>query len=162
MIRLNMTVIAVSEMEKSLAFYETFFGKGIELDLGWNKVLSCGITLQAHFAEVTGFPEDWVKFRSHSVGLYFETEDFDSFVALLNKHPEVEKLHEPKVCPWLQRNVHIYDPDGHLIEVAESMYSVGCRLFAEGKSIEETAKLTFFPVESVRQWMEQYMQEKKI
>lgn len=103
-----------------------------------------------------------MKFRSHSVGLYFETEDFDSFVALLNKHPEVEKLHEPKVCPWLQRNVHIYDPDGHLIEVAESMYSVGCRLFAEGKSIEETAKITFFPVESVRQWMEQYMQEKKI
>lgn len=55
MMRLNMTVIAVSDMEKSLAFYDTFFGKGIELDLGWNKVLSCGVTLQAHFAEVTNF-----------------------------------------------------------------------------------------------------------
>lgn len=29
MIRLNMTVIAVSEMEKSIAFYETFLGKGL-------------------------------------------------------------------------------------------------------------------------------------
>lgn len=158
MIKLNMTVIAIQDMERSLAFYETFFGKGIELDLGWCKTLSCGVTLQAHFVEVAGFPEELLRYRSHSMGLYFETEDFDSFIALLKKHPEVEKLHELKVCPWLQRNVHIYDPDGHLIEVAETMYSVGCRLFSEGKGIEETAKLTFFPVDTVRQWKQQYLQ----
>lgn len=125
--------------------------------MGWNKVLSCGVTLQAHFAEVTGFSEEQLTYRSNSVGLYFETEDFDGFVDLLNAHPEVEKLWEPRVCPWLQRNVHIYDPNGHLIEVAESMYAVGCRLFAEGKTVEETAKLTFFPIDTVRRWMEQYM-----
>ena len=34
-----------------------------------------------------------------------------------------------------------FDPDGHLIEVSESMYSVACKQFKVGKTIEETVKL---------------------
>lgn len=155
--KLCMTVLAVTDMEQSLNFYETFFEKGVSLDLGWCKTLACGVTLQAHFAEVTEFPENWMQFQSHTMGLYFETEDFDAFVALLNKHPEVKQLHTPNIRPWLQQSVHIYDPDGHLIEVAESMYTVGCRLFSEGKSLEETAALTFHPLDTVNEWAQQYL-----
>lgn len=76
---------------------------------------------------------------------------------LKKNHPEVEMLHEVRTYPWLQRGVHIYDPDGHLLEVAESMESVACREFAKGCSVEETAKSTQHPIELVRQWYEHYI-----
>ena len=41
----------------------------------------------------------------------------------------------------LQFYKDLFDPDGHLIEVSESMYSVACKQFEAGKTIEETVKL---------------------
>ena len=95
-------------------------------------------------------------YRFNTMELYFETEDFESFLALLEQYPDVERLHEPKTFPWLQRGIHIFDPDGHLIEVSESMYSVACRQFEQGKDIEETAKLTQHPLNVVQEWFENY------
>lgn len=40
-----------------------------------------------------------------------------------------ERLNEPKMYPWLQRGIHIYDPDGHLVEVSESMHFVAFKHF---------------------------------
>lgn len=77
------------------------------------------------------------QFRSNTMELYFETEDFDGFMQLLNSYPQVERLHESKTFSWLQRGIHIFDPDGHLIEVSESMYSVACKQFKAGKNIEK-------------------------
>ena len=91
--------------------------------------------------------------------LYFETEDFDGFMKLLDSYPQAERLHEPKTFPWLQRGIHIFDPDGHLIEVSESMYSVACKQFKEDKTIEETAKLVLHPVDVVKEWYEEYQKE---
>ena len=71
-------------------------------------------------------------------------------------YPEVELLHEPKTFPWLQRGVRVYDPDGHLIEVSESMFSVACRLFQQGKSVQETAELIQHPLHVVEAWHEKY------
>lgn len=78
---------------------------------------------------------------------------------LLDSYPQAERLHEPKTFPWLQRGIHIFDPDGHLIEVSESMYSVACKQFKEGKAIEETAKLVQHPVDVVKGWYEEYQKE---
>lgn len=150
------TLIAVTDMEQSLRFYRELFGQEVAVDLGWNKTLTCGLTLQEHFDAIAGFASDTMRFRPNTMELYFETENLDEFLALLEKHPEVERLHEPKTYPWLQRGIHIFDPSGHLIEVAESMYSVARRLFAEGKDVEEAAKLTQHPVEVVTQWHKAY------
>lgn len=154
------TLIAVKDMDKSLRFYKTLFGQEVAVDLGECKTLACGLSLQERFDELAGFASETMQYRSNTMELYFDTEDFDGFLELLKSHPEVERLHEAKTFPWLQRGIRIYDPDGHLIEVSESMYTVACRQFAAGKDIEETAKLVQHPVGVVTAWHEEYQESK--
>lgn len=151
------TLIAVKDMEKSLQFYKNLFRQEVTLDLGWNKTLSCGLTLQEHFDRLAEFPADTMHFRSNTMELYFETEDFDRFLTLLGTFPEVERLHEAQTFPWLQRGIRIFDPDGHLIEVSESMYSVACKLFEKGKSVEEAAEVIQHPLSLVQTWHDKFM-----
>lgn len=150
------TLIAVRDMERSLQFYRELFGQEVVVDLGENKTLSCGLALQKDFDKLAGFPSDTMKFGSNTMELYFETEDFNGFMALLDRCPQVERLHDAKEFPWLQRGIRIFDPDGHLIEVSESMYSVAVRQFEKGKGVEETARLIQHPLPLVREWYERY------
>lgn len=150
------TLIAVKDMERSLQFYKELFNQEVAVDLGWCKTLTCGLSLQEHFDEVAGFPSDTMKYRSNTMELYFETEDFEEFISLLRKYPDVELLHEPKTFPWLQRGVRIFDQNGHLIEISESMYSVAKRQFEQGKSVEETAELIMHPLNVVQEWYKEY------
>lgn len=146
-------------MEKYLQFYKDLFQQDVLVDFGKNKTLTCGLALQQGLEHIAGFDASTMKFRSNTMELYFETEDFDAFIQLLDSYPQVERLHEPKTFSWLQRGIHIFDPDGHLIEVSESMYSVACKQFESGKTIEETAKLVQHPIEVVRGWYDQYQKE---
>lgn len=150
------TLIAVKDMDRSLQFYRDLFDQEVALDLGWNKSLTCGLVLQEHFDKMAGIQEETMKYYPNTMELYFETENFDKFISLLNKHTEVEFLHLPKIFPWFQRGVRIFDPDGHLIEVSESMYSVVCKQFEQGKSVEETAKLIDHPLNVVQAWYDEY------
>lgn len=160
MMRYCNTLIAVKDMAASLKFYRELLGLEVAVDLGWCKSLTCGLTLQEHFDEIAGFPADTMKYRSNTMELYFETEDFDQFLTLLDAHPAVERLHEPRTYPWRQRGIHIFDPDGHLIEVSESMYIVACREFERGAGLEETAALTQHPLPVVQAWFEKYQESK--
>lgn len=153
-------LIAVTDMPRSLKFYKELFQQEVVTDLGWNKTLSCRLTLQEHFEVIAGFPLETMKYRSNTMELYFETEDLDAFLTLLDAHPEVERLHEAKEFPWLQRAIHIFDPDGHLIEVAESMYSVACKQFALGKGVAEAAQAVQHPEALVQTWYEAWQAEK--
>lgn len=154
--KFSTTLIAVTDMERSLQFYKDLFQQDVSLDLGWNKTLTCGLTLQAHFDKLAGFAPEIMKYRPNTMELYFETEAFDDFLTLLDAHPEVERLCDPQTFPWLQRGIRIFDPDGHLIEVSESMYSVACKQFNMGKSVEETAELIQHPLHAVSQWYAEY------
>jgi hypothetical protein len=78
--------------------------------------------------------------------LYFEVDDFDAFLEELAARPEIELVHPPKKHEWQQRVARLYDPDGHIIEVGESMAVIARRYLAEGKTVEETARLIQFPV----------------
>ena len=51
---------------------------------------------------------------------------------------------------WGQRVVRIYDPDGHVIEIGESMDFVAKRFFGSGMTVEDVAKKTQMPLEYVR------------
>ena len=93
--------------------------------------------------------------------LYFETENFDAFLRLLDAHPEVERLHEAQTFPWLQRGIRIFDPDGHLLEVSESMETVARREFDRGCTVEETAQRIQHPIELVQMWHDRYQNGQK-
>lgn len=50
---------------------------------------------------------------------------------------------------WQQRVIRIFDPDGHMIEIGESMSEIAKRFLKEGKTPEETAALIQHPLEFV-------------
>lgn len=159
--KFSTTLLAVRDMEKSLAFYKALFDQDVICDLGWNKMLTCGLTLQLHFDKLCEFPEEKMLFKSHNMELYFETEDMDAFMRLLAEHPEVECLHGLKQYPWCQRVIRIFDPDGHLIEIGESMQSIAFREFSNGHSAQETAEIIQHPLPLVQQWYENYLQKQE-
>ncbi|MDW7733384.1 MAG: VOC family protein [Methanolobus sp.] len=143
-------LIAVSNLEVSKRFYEEVLGQKIVLDLGWNVVFSGGFAIQFNFADIVSVDKDSVMKRSHNFELYFEEDDFDSFIEHLKKFDDIENVHPPKKHDWQQRVVRIYDPDRHIIEIGESMAVIARRFLKKGMSVEETAKLIQHPVEFVK------------
>ena len=63
-------------MEKSLQFYKDLFQQDVLVDFGKNKTLTCGLALQQGLEHIAGFDASTMKFRSNTMELYFETEDF--------------------------------------------------------------------------------------
>ena len=57
---------------------------------------------------------------------------------------------------YQMRDFDVIDPDGHIIEVGESMEHVAYRLSEEGKSLEEISNITYMPIEVVNQSIEKY------
>lgn len=146
----QLPLIAVRDVERSKRFYCELFDQQVTLDFGRNVTFSGGFAIQEEFAWLTGIPEDWVCERPHNMELYFETDDLDAFLNRIAGRTEpVTLLHPPCTCPWRQRVVRLYDPDGHLIEVGEAMETVVRRCLAEGHTPEETAAITQHPLEFV-------------
>ncbi len=147
-------LFAVRSMAVSRKFYEEVMGRTVALDLGANLVFQGGPTLQEGFGELVGFPPEKTVYKAHNTELYFETDALDQDVPKV-KAAGVEVLHEVKEYPWGQRVFRFYDPDGHIIELADSMKSVILRLLAQGLPDEEVAQRTQHPVEFVKMCREQ-------
>ena len=83
---------------------------------------------------------------------YFEEEDFDAFLTRLQTF-EITYLHPVKEHSWGQRVVRFYDPDGHIIEVGETMKTVCRRFLDAGMTPEQTAERMDVPLKFVRACM---------
>ncbi|MDD1728319.1 MAG: VOC family protein, partial [Methanospirillum sp.] len=81
--------------------------------------------------------------------IYFETDDIDGFCDQIKKR-QVKLFHEIQKTPWQQRTIRFSDPDGHMIEVGESMEEVIRRISREGHTPQEVATLTFMPEEIIK------------
>lgn len=140
------SLIAVKDVDISKAFYCGLFEQKVVLDLGWNVTFSGGFAIQQNFGWLLGLPEESVVAQAHNMELYFEVDDFDAFLVELSARPEIRQVHPPKKHDWQQRVARLYDPDGHIIEVGESMAVIARRYLSEGNSTEETAKIIQHPV----------------
>ena len=149
--KLQTTLLAVSDLEKSIEFYHNIFDQEVVLDLGWCKTLSGGFTIQLNFDIIACIDKDSIIKKSHNMELYFEVDDFDAFIDKLS-HYDIEYVHPPKKYDWQQRVVRIYDPDYHIIEIGESMGSIVKRYKKDGYTAEETAKIVQHPIEFVSQF----------
>lgn len=143
-------LIAVKDVEVSKKFYGELFDQTVVMDLGWNVTMSGGFALQQEFPWLCGFPKEKLVEKSHNMELYFEAEDFDAFMQKLAARNDIEYLHQPKTYEWKQRVVRIYDPDGHIIEIGESMAVIARRYLDAGSSVEQTAEIIQHPVEFVQ------------
>jgi hypothetical protein len=104
---------------------------------------------EEHFAGLTGVDHGEGPDRRHE--LYFEDDDVGAMEERL-KSAGVEFVHPVREQPWKQRVLRCYDPDGHMVEVGESMEAVVRRLHGEGMTVEEIVGACSMPrgfVESV-------------
>lgn len=152
MIEYKLPLLAVRDVEVSKKFYHDLFGLEVVLDLGRYVTFSGGFAIEQGFDRLTGVPKSTVLHQSNNMELYFETDDFDSFVDKLHGMLDVELVHPPRMHEWHQRAVRLYDPDWHMIEVAEDMAVVACRLLQEGHTVEETAQMIRYPASYVEEW----------
>lgn len=143
-------LLAVADMERSLAFYETVLGLRVILDFGANKTLTGGLCLQTLDTWRDFLGTDQIAFGGNDAEVYFEEDSFDAFAERLNTL-NVQCVHPVKEHPWGQRVVRFYDPDRHIIEVGENMAAV-CRRFRDaGLTPEQTAERMDVPVDYVRE-----------
>jgi catechol 2,3-dioxygenase-like lactoylglutathione lyase family enzyme len=145
----KLPVLAVKSVETSRRFYCGILSQSVTLDLGKNVTFSGGFCVQEDFAEITRVHPSSVQHKSHNMELYFETANFDQFLRKLEQYGDVQYVHPPKLENWQQRVVRIYDPDGHMIEIGESMRTVAQRFLSLGYTVEETATIIQHPISFV-------------
>lgn len=150
------SLIVVSDIERSRTFYETVLCQNVKYNYGENIMFESGLSihLKPHYAELIGVSEDSILKRSHNFELYFEEMAFDVFLLNLKKYAEIQYIQRLVEHSWGQRSTRFYDPDGHIIEVGESMKSVVQKLITQGLSLEEVAHKTQHPIEFVIACME--------
>lgn len=143
----------VEDMDRAKRFYTQALGQRIVGDMGQNVTFEGGYSLQSEYERLMGIPQKEVTQRSNSFELYFEENDLDSVVAGLKAYGGVEFLHEKREAPWGQYTILFRDPDGHLIEVGETMPAMVGRFAAQGMTPEQISARTSLPVPAVLEFL---------
>ena len=145
-------VLFVRDMAASRRFYEGLLGLEVDMDLGVNVGYTCGLALwearAAHGVIHHRAPEDDTPLGRGNLEVYLEVEDLGAALEAVEAagvrlvHPIVEQ-------PWAQRGLRAYDPDGHMVEIAEPMPVVVRRLANEGLDAEGIRRRTYMPIEAI-------------
>lgn len=146
-------MLVVTDMDKTVAFYENVLGLQVVMDFGANKVLTGGLALQTldTYREFIG--TDDISFGGNHFEIYFEEDEFDKFADNL-RNCNVQYVHPVKEHAWGQRVVRFYDPDRHIIEVGENMKTICKRFIDSGMTPEQTAERMNVPIEYVHACIE--------
>lgn len=151
------TLLAVKDMEKAKAFYNSVLGLEVVMDAGANVELTGGVFLQTADTWINFIhksPSDII-FENNAVELYFETDDMDGFIKKIEIFSNISYIHPVVEHSWGQRAVRFYDLDNHIIEVAENIVMVIKRFIDSGLTVEETAKRMDVDVKYTKAALEQ-------
>jgi catechol 2,3-dioxygenase-like lactoylglutathione lyase family enzyme len=142
-------VLFVADIERSKKFYTQLLDFTIEHDFGASIGFHQGLSLwQPGFNHVITQSEGFKNASGNKFEICFETEFFEEFVRKL-KNYHLSLLHDVIEEPWGQRTIRFYDPDGHLIEVGESLSSFVQRFYNQGMTIEQVSQRTSVSVEAI-------------
>ena len=145
-------LLAVTDLERSKAFYKKYLDQDVIIDYGANVTLTGGFSLQT-LETWRGFIGGLdVNFKGNDTELYFEADDYDAFISSIDG---LELVHPPVEHSWGQRGVRFYDPDGHIIEVGETITAAVKRFNESGMSAPEIAVRMDVKEEYVRQWLDE-------
>ena len=155
--RYESVCLAVNDMALARKFYQELFGLKVNQDFGENISFSCGISLQQDFGKLLNIPNEKILNRPCNMELYFEEDEFDSFLLRLKQYEDIEYLGEGVVQqPWGQRSVRFYDLDGHIIEVGENLRIVVKRFLSHGMTMEETSKRMDVSIQELEKILNSY------
>ena len=124
--RLKNFLLVVEDIERSKAFYKEFLGLDVITDFGTNVILTSGLVLQQRdgWEQLIG---QEIVYGGHAAELYFETTDMADFLRKIQgTDQEIRWLNPPEEHSEeniaegvaIRQVVRLYDPDGHVIEVA--------------------------------------------
>lgn len=149
--KLEGTLLVVKDMEASRRFYEDVLSATVVLDLEVYVVFAGGFCLmtEGQWREFMEDPSVPLLYKNNVCQLGFEDDDIDAFMAHLGGFPAVKVRTPLKEYAWGQRAIRLCDPDGHLVEVGESMTVVVKRFLRSGLSIAEAVEKSMYPYEFV-------------
>ena len=119
--RLKNILLVVEDVERSRRFYEELFGLHVITAFDGNMILTEGLVLQEReiWEKLTGKK---VKNAGNNAELYFEENELTKFAGKLEKSDwNITYVNPLKEESGGQQVIRIYDPDGHLIEIGESL-----------------------------------------
>jgi len=163
MLKFISPLIVVADLARSRKFYEDLLGQEVKFDFGENVTFKgdFSIHLAPHFQGLLGGPADFpVRFKANNAELYFETEDIENLAARLDD-AGVNYVHPLRAQPWGQRVLRLYDPDGHIVEIGETMEAVVWRFHQQGMSLEDVAAKSSMPAAFVEQVIRQHEEDKQ-
>lgn len=149
--RFSSFVLLVSDVTRSREFYTDLLDQEVAMDINnvnvgfksglaiWARAYANGVIHGEGYLAREGDPQ---------LEIYFETDDLDAMRARMVER-SVPFVHGIKTQPWQQRVFRVRDPDGFVVEVAETMPDVARRLSAQGLPVAEIAAKTFMPAEAV-------------
>lgn len=141
-------MLVVSNIEKSVEFYNKLFGLQIIADFGANKTLTGGLALQTQETYKKFIENNTISYGGNNFELYFEVDDFDNFVCKLSGF-DIVYVHPIKTHSWGQRVVRFYDLDRNIIEVGENMKTVCQRFLDSGMTPEQVASRMDVPIQYI-------------
>ncbi len=148
-----MPVIFVDDIKRSREFYQNIFSLEVEMDFGENIVFKDAFSIWQRSRAMSiifdniNLDEKINNYRD--IELYFETLDIESVWEKV-RSSNLEIIHPIKEESWGQRVFRLYDPDKHIIEVAEPMSEVVIRFHKAGLSEENISIKTQMPKEIIR------------
>lgn len=119
--RLKNILLVVEDIDRSIAFYKELFGLRVVTAFDGNVILTEGLVLQERKIWER-LVEKEVTYGGNASELYFIENDLEGFQEKLDQSSlEIHYVQKLKTHDWGQRVIRIYDPDGHMIEIGESM-----------------------------------------
>lgn len=144
------TALFTDDIKASADFYREVIGLEVMMDNGSHIAFLTGLYIwDRGSAEGLIFNGAQDKRAGHSMELCFSSEnvsaDYDRIKASGAKilNPLAEQ-------PWSQLVFRIMDPDGNIVEIAESIFDTFRRLKESGLSLEEISGKTFTSVEDLK------------
>lgn len=153
MLKFVSPLVVVEEMARARYFYEQLLGQKVKFDFGPNVTFQgdFALHLRSHFQSLLGEGQQYPTTEKANWGeLYFETDELETLYQRLSE-ARSEFIHAIREQPWGQRVMRLYDPDGHIVEIGETMEAVVWRFHEQGFSIERIMEKSAMPREFVEQ-----------
>ena len=160
MLKFVSPLIVVEEMARARSYYEHLLGQKVKFDFGPNVTFhgDFALHLKSHFQSLLGEGAQYPVTKQANWGeLYFETDKLEPIHQRLNE-AGIEFIHAICEQPRGQRVMRLYDPDGHIVEIGETMEAVVWRFHRQGFSIDRIMVKSAMP----REFVEQVIRERAV